>query len=120
MANCSKCGKKLRSDNTKGICGASVACSKRAKNGAAEAPAEMKPPPPARRPKKVAGVSWLERFRQLHAALGLDADEALDEHCREWVESVTSRALGQSTAKPVRLHARPAERPQLDTATAEG
>jgi hypothetical protein len=63
--------------------------------------------------------TWLAKFYRLHEALGLDADGAIEEHCRSWVEAVTSRALGQAAAKPVRLHARHAEQP-ADAAVGTG
>lgn len=54
------------------------------------------------------GESWLSKFKRLHEALGLDAEEAIETHCRTWVEATTSRALG-TPAKPVKLHPRRAD-----------
>jgi hypothetical protein len=38
--------------------------------------------------------SWFDKFVLLHQALGLDPHEAIEEHCRTWVETTTARALG--------------------------
>lgn len=113
--NCSKCGKELRSDNTKGFCGQVAQCKARqGAGGEAVAPSKPKTPPKLKREKKP-DVGWLVRFRQLHEALGLDAEAALEQHCRQWVEATTSRALAQS-AKPVRLHSPRAEQqPSTET-----
>ena len=124
--NCAKCGKALRADNTKGICGQAAQCRERAagnggsrsaapssaraskrrdaddavleRAGLAE-PAEAPPTSAAPTGEK----TWFDKFCELHAALGLDANEAIEEHCREWWERTTALALGQSayvTAAP--------------------
>lgn len=124
--NCSKCGKELRSDNTKGICGQAKACSERAAGGGSSKPAsprrarastppdaddavldrvglgESKPDeaPPTSKAEAHAAVerdeTWLAKFYRLHEALGLDPEEAIEQHCRAWVEMTTARALGKS------------------------
>lgn len=120
---CTKCGKELRSDNTKGICGAGTACKTRAAGASA--------PPTARKTKRVApaeappasvemGESWLTKFTRLHDALGLNAEAAIEKHCREWVEATTSRALGSPAAKPVRLHSRRSEEPGAEPSAGTG
>lgn len=53
----------------------------------------MKPPPASEEAKP---PSWFDRYVQLHQALGLNAEEAIEDHCRAWVEMTTARALGKS------------------------
>jgi hypothetical protein len=72
----------------------------------------VKPPPKPKEPRKPAtstprapAPSWQERFRTLAAALGLDAEKMLEEHCRRWVESTKARALDAPLALPASIPA---------------
>jgi hypothetical protein len=99
-AKCTTCGKQLRSV-APGECW-KCRTSKGAKGAASQAP---KPKAPVKVTTRKLKGTWLERFTQLHEALGLDGSAALEEYCRAWVEATTARALGQ-LAKPVKLYPR--------------
>jgi hypothetical protein len=114
---CTKCGKKLRSDNTKGICGQAGPCAKRASAGGVDdavlsslgfggesdkfaGKARDEAPPATKRPReklkrepKPAPPSWQERFSALAAALGLKPDAMIEDFCRGWVEHTQQKAL---------------------------
>lgn len=116
VKTCPHCGKKLRSDNTRGACSTCLAKPGRrsTKGGTDDSvlarmgfKTEADEPPPATKskakkraaPAKVSAPvplrrgRWEEQFRALGSALGLDPDEMLEEHCRQWVESTRTRAL---------------------------
>lgn len=50
--------------------------------------------------------TWLAKFYRLHEALGLNAEEAIEEFCQDWVEKVTERALGPELVKVPRTRPR--------------
>lgn len=55
--------------------------------------AEAPPTPPGEK-------TWFDKYCELHAALGLDANQAIEDHCQAWVELTTSRALGEHAVSP--------------------
>jgi hypothetical protein len=116
---CPHCEKRLRSNNTRGICKTCWDDGKRpAANpaddsvlsrmgfgggaGVDEAPPATKRPRPrkARVPKAQLPPAppWRDQFSALARALGLDPDAMLEAHCREWVEATKQRALPESFA----------------------
>ena len=87
---CTKCGKKLRADNSKGLCGDWTACRKRASGGASSPPAAKAPKPR----KSTAPADVVERFKTVANALGYDADELLEEYCEGWLADLKSKVDG--------------------------
>lgn len=119
--SCSKCGKRLRADNTRGVCGQAGPCAARAAatNGSpAVAEARVKDenppfglrtaglppgvPPIAQRPRRqpTEADETLRRFRLLAEALGFDADEVLAGFAKDWLERARS-AVTPATLAPV-------------------
>jgi hypothetical protein len=88
MSTCSKCGWKLRRNNTTGICSNAKACRSR------EAGAEddvldrtsLQPPP-----KK---SDALRRFRTVAEALGQDPDKLLADWCEGWLGRLKTNVEG--------------------------
>lgn len=70
---CAKCGKRLRTNNTKGIC--SGGCTTESSGTA----------------PRVRGDS-LKKFRIVAGALGFDPDGVLEEFCAGWLDRVRERA----------------------------
>lgn len=86
------CGKKLRSSNTKGVCGSGCLSdeappSQRAK-GAGTPRREGKR---AAAPESAGSSGALERFRQVAAGLGLDPDAQLEAFAETWLAEVRSK-----------------------------
>jgi hypothetical protein len=102
---CSKCSGAIGPNNRIGICtpcqrpnrgAGAVKVRGHAKPDADDAvlgrlAEDLKPPPPA----EPETSPWLKQFYQLAEALGLNPDDMLAEHCRQWVENVRAKALGE-------------------------
>lgn len=89
---CSKCGWKLRADNTKGICGTASACKRRVDSGWKPADDDAgddvldRTSLPKTPPKTKSDA--LKRFRAVAEAMGHDPDELLAQYCEGWLLAV--------------------------------
>lgn len=81
---CPHCGKKLRSDNTKGVCANCQSRGRTLEGAPTDGPAVE---PAERKPRKSA-ESALKRFRAVAAGLGEDPDELLETFAEEWLEAL--------------------------------
>lgn len=96
------CSKKLRSDNTKGVCSVMKTCGANRSDAEPTAAADEEAPdkmaaPKARRtssPKAPAAAKTLERFRLLAEALDFDPDELLAEFAAGWLERARAAVTG--------------------------
>lgn len=96
--SCTDCGKGLRRDNTKGICGDRKACAKRAagevKAPRGSAPKEARAEGPVQ--EDAAGGDHRVLFDALTQALGIDGEaliaSATEEFCRKWVADLRAKA----------------------------
>ena len=79
---CPHCGKKLRSDNTRGACSDCLARGK----GSATAVDQTGEPKKKNGPKKASET--MRNFRTVAAALGKDPDAILEEAAHAWLELV--------------------------------
>lgn len=84
------CGKKLRSNNRKGVCGL---CSNGVKyhlnGGAPKAPRKLRVATVDEAPP--ATGADLEKFKTVAEALGFDVDELLNEFAAEWLKSLREK-----------------------------
>lgn len=85
VRSCSQCGKKLRSNNTRGICSG---CTK---GGAAAEASGGEGRKSAARDKTV-----LKRFRVVAAALGVDPEGLLEGFARSWLKRLQDRVEAHS------------------------
>lgn len=81
---CTKCGKKLRSNNTRGVCSGGCKAVVSAIGAAPEESAEVYR---SKRRKDLAG-----KFRAVTVALGYDPDELLEEYQQGWLDRIRERA----------------------------
>lgn len=98
--NCTKCGKKLRSSNTKGVCADAVRCRKRVAGEAVDDQVLDRvgiKTPPTTPETEPAPPDWQRQFFQLAEALGLNPVQMLEEHCQHWVEQTRARALAKES-----------------------
>ena len=94
VKTCAKCGKKLRSDNTKGICGQAGPCARRAAAGGVAADAgdddileRTGGTKPAEAPPKTKSDA-MKRFRVVAEAMGYDPEQLLSTYCEGWLAAV--------------------------------
>lgn len=110
------CSNTISSANKTGVCTPCQQGRKSNRATAGSAPARRRaaaPPPEPFTAEEVAEASppaeeapsHMKQFYTLAEALGLDPEAMLDEHCRAWVETTRTRALGES---PVQLAPAPA------------
>lgn len=90
---CSKCGKQLRSDNTKGYCGVATACARRVAAGARPPSTDDEVLARAVRgeattPPKTDRRDALKRFRTVAEAFGYDPDGLLATYAEGWLAAV--------------------------------
>lgn len=82
VKTCSKCSKKLRADNTKGVCSEAAACRKRVAGGddaVLERVGVAEPPPKG---------DALKRFRVVAEAMGYAPDRLLAQYCEGWLAAL--------------------------------
>lgn len=92
---CTRCGKKLRSDNSKGVCADAQKCASRTSGGDAsvydvKAPSERTATTKPARAKS----ETLKRFRVVAEALDEDADALLEAFAESWLAQLKERVSG--------------------------
>jgi hypothetical protein len=89
---CTRCGKKLRSDNSKGVCADAQKCASRISesDGSVYDVKTTSEQAPARRAKS----DTLKRFRVVAAALDEDADALLEAFAESWLAQLKERVSG--------------------------
>lgn len=84
---CPHCGKKLRSDNTRGACSA---CLARGKKADGEPAPKRRSSTAAADTAQAAGTA-VERFRQVASGLGLDPDTQLEAFAQAWLDELRAK-----------------------------
>jgi len=95
MTTCSRigCTKKLRTDNTKGVC--SKNCLSMEAPPAARAEGVSATSPVARvkiiKGEEITTGSAMKRFREVAEVVGLDADQVLEEFAQSWLDGLREK-----------------------------
>ena len=101
---CPHCGKKLRANNTKGVCADCSARGRTLENAPAtpdaslydvKAPSESRAKPKAEPPETKHALPAMERFRIVADALGEDADKLLEAFAESWLAQLKERVASE-------------------------
>lgn len=85
---CPFCGKKLRADNTKGVCGKCQSNGKRLENAPRGDAGDDQVLERTALPKTPPKSDAVKRFRVVAEAMGYDADELLATYAEGWLAAV--------------------------------
>lgn len=83
-------GKKLRSDNTKGVCAKCSARGRTLENAPQTSGADEAPPVSGKKQERHG--QELKEFRQVAKLLGVDGDQLLVEFARGWLSEMRAKA----------------------------
>jgi hypothetical protein len=85
------CGKRLRSDNTTGVCGSGCLSDEAPPAKRAKASKVAGPRKPKREASAAGDGEAVERFRTVATALGLDPEEILAEFAEAWIAELRGK-----------------------------